>query len=495
MPCSDLSSEAWRSRGGWLKGKRVGTMISELSLGIDFKLNHIILTLLRKSLRGITLVGGEIHPLPSEAQKEEREGEILNLIGKFLSKYHLNKDKTSISVPREKTVIRFITLPIATKENLRKVVEYEVPKYTPFEREEVYFDYQILKEEKDWLHLYAVFMKKIELDPYLSLLKKIGIEPFSVQIPSVGALNLFHYHKGAKENEISVLLDVAEPFIEMNLLQGRDWRESVSIPSPREGKELKILEILNRLGVKGEALTKSTFFVYGLGADESLPASLKETDQVKEALPPPLNRIEAGKGKSIPYQIYPSVGLPLVGLTKTWVDLNLLPVKMRKKVRQIGKPLLIILTSMAILLALSWPTGIFIQYKNELKAVQVEMQKRRPAVEAIEKLQKNMEGLNREVSEFNKIKSEEISKIEILEELAKLLPSTVWIWNFKYTGKEMEISGFADSASDLISLLDKSPLFERVEFLAPVTKDREKRDGVDKERERFKIKVRMEGRN
>ena len=122
------------------------------------------------------------------------------------------------------------------------------------------------------------------------------------------------------------------------------------------------------------------------------------------------------------------------------------------------------------------------------------MQKRRPAVEAIEKLQKNMEGLNREVSEFNKIKLEEISKIEILEELAKLLPSTVWIWNFKYTGKEMEISGFADSASDLISLLDKSPLFEKVEFLAPVTKDREKRDGVDKERERFKIKVRMEGR-
>jgi general secretion pathway protein L len=163
-------------------------------------------------------------------------------------------------------------------------------------------------------------------------------------------------------------------------------------------------------------------------------------------------------------------------------------------VRQIGKPLLIILTSIAILLALSWPTGIFIQYKNELKAVQAEMQKKRPAVETIEKLQKDMEALNRDVSEFNKIKSEEISKIEILEELSKLLPSSVWIWNFKYTGKEMEISGFADSASDLISLLDKSPLFERVEFLAPVTKDREKRDGVDKERERFRIKVRMEGR-
>jgi Tfp pilus assembly protein PilN len=493
MPFFDLSSGAWRS-GGWSKGKRVGTMISELSLGIDFKPNHIILTLLRKSFRRITLVDGEIHPVPSEAQKEEREVEILNLIGKFLSKYHLNKDKTSISVPREKAVIRFITLPIATKENLRKVVEYEVPKYTPFEREEVYFDYQILKEEKDWLHLYAVFMKKIELDPYLSLLKKIGIEPISIQIPSVGALNLFHYHKGAKENEISVLLDVAEPFIEVNLLQGRDWRESVSLPSPREGKELKILEILNRLGLKGEALTKSTFFVYGLGADESLPASLKETDQVKEALPPPLNRIEAGKGKSIPYQIYPSVGLPLVGLTKTWVDLNLLPFEMRKKVREIGKPLSILLTLLALFLGLTWGVGVYQRYSKELTTLNAEIKKRKPEVEAVEKLQKQKGEFGKEIYELQKIKSEEMSKIEILRELTQLLPNTVWIWSFKYNGKEIEINGYADSASDLIPLLDKSPLFEKVEFLAPVTKERQMRPEGDKEKERFRIKAKIEGR-
>jgi hypothetical protein len=42
--------------------------------------------------------------------------------------------------------------------------------------------------------------------------------------------------------------------------------------------------------------------------------------------------------------------------------------------------------------------------------------------------------------------------------------------------------------------LDKSPLFEKVEFLAPVTKERDRRIGGEKERERFKIKMRLEGR-
>jgi len=80
-----------------------------------------------------------------------------------------------------------------------------------------------------------------------------------------------------------------------------------------------------------------------------------------------------------------------------------------------------------------------------------------------------------------------------LRELTQILPPSVWVWQYRYTGKEIEISGFADSASELISLLDKSPMFEKVEFLAPVTKERERRLGADKERERFKIKMRIEG--
>ena len=437
----------------------------------------------------------EIHPLVAESQKGEREVQILNQISKFISKYHLHQDKTSISIPREKAVIRFIRLPIATKENLRKVVEYEVPKYTPFEREEVYFDYQILKEEKDWLHLYAVFIKKIEADPYLALLKKIGIEPISIQIPSVGALNLFYYHEGAKENEISVLLDVADPFIEMNLLQGKEWQESFHLPLPLEKKESKMLNTLKRSGLKEDLFSKSTFFIYGLDTDENLFVTLKESGQIKGAFSPPLNRIEVEREKLPALQkVYASIGVPLKGLIKTRVDLNLLPVEMRKKVREIGRPLSVALTFIALLLALTWGVGVYQRYSNELATINTEIKKRKPEVEAVEKLQKKKEELGKEVFELQKIKSGETSKIEILKELTQLIPNTVWIWNFKYNGKEVEINGFADSASDLIPLLDKSPLFEEVQFSAPVTKERQMRPEGEKEKERFKIKAKIEGR-
>jgi len=466
--------------------------ISDVSLGIDFRKNHLILTLLRKSFGRIKLVDYEIHALLPEDQKEEREAKLINLVNRFISKHTINKNKVSISVPREKVVARFIRLPIATKENLRKVLEYEVSKYTPFEKEEIYFDHQIVKEEKEWLDLFAIFIKREEVDVYLALLKKVGIQPISIQIPSTAALNLFFYHKMAGQNEIAVLLDVTSPFFEMNLIQGKDWKESFHLPLPPEEQESKIISTFKRSGLKSEAFSKSTFFVFGLDATEKMLPSLRESDQIKGIFLPPLHRIEAETGASRPDKIFSSIGLPLKGLTHTELDLNLLPFEMRKKVTEIGKPVFMILASLAVILSLTWGIGVFFRYRNALNAINDEIKNRKPAVEAIEKVQRQKDTLRKEILDLDKIRSAEISKVEILRELTQLLPATVWIWNFKYTGRELEISGFADSASELISLLDRSPLFERVEFLAPVTKERERREGVDKERERFKIKARLE---
>jgi Tfp pilus assembly protein PilN len=181
------------------------------------------------------------------------------------------------------------------------------------------------------------------------------------------------------------------------------------------------------------------------------------------------------------------------------MDLNLLPFEMRKKVRQVGKPLFLVLTAVALLFGLAWGIGVYERYDNAWKTANAEIKKRKPEVDAIEKLQKQKEGLGKEISEFEKIEAGEPSKVEILRELAQILPATVWIWNFKYTGKEIEISGFADSGSEsLIPLLDRSPLFEKVEFMTPITKERIQTvvagNVINTEKERFKIKMRPEAK-
>ncbi len=470
----------------------VPRMISEESLGIDFKPDHLVLTLLRRSFARINLVDYEVNPIPPETQKEDWESQIINLVNTFISKHHIKRERVCAAIPREKVIARFMKLPFAAKENLRKVLEYEMPKYTPFDKGETYFDYCLLKEEKDWLHLFVVFARKTDVDSYVSLLKKIGIQPISIQIPSAAALNLFFYNKGDIGEETSVLVDVADPFFEMNLVRGTDWKESLRLPLPKDRKEAKIISTFERSG-DASPPANSTFFVYGRGVDESILASLRETGQLKSVLLPPMDRIRGAKERSESARIYASIGVPLRGLINTRIDLDLLPVEMRKKARQIGKPLLIILTSLALFLGLTWGAGAFMHYRKESEAVNAEIRKRRPAVEALEKLQKQRDDYRKEMVELNQIRSGEISKVAVLDELTRLLPDTTWAWNLKYNGKEIELSGFADSASDLIPLLDRSPLFEKVEFLAPVTKESQMRGEGNKEKERFKIKAKIQG--
>ena len=147
-----------------------------------------------------------------------------------------------------------------------------------------------------------------------------------------------------------------------------------------------------------------------------------------------------------------------------------------------------------LIIGFSRGVGVYLKVLGERDSLTEEIKRRKPEIKTIENLQKKRDSLIKEMSELEKIKSEELSKIELLKELTRLLPETAWIWNLKYNGKEIEISGFADSASELISILDKSPLFEKVEFMAPVMKERQFRQEGFQEKERFKIKAKIEKR-
>jgi Tfp pilus assembly protein PilN len=466
----------------------------QTGLGIDFRQNHLILTFLRKTFGRIRLVDYRIYPLWSEGQKEVQQAQWISLITSFISKHQIHKDRVAVSIPREKAVVRFLRLPPAVKENLRKVLEYEAPKYTPFDKDELYFDYQVLREDKEALHLIVVFVRKTELDPYLTLLKRIDIRPESVQIPSAAALNLFYYHEGEKGPENAVLLDLSGPYCEMNLIQGKAWKESFHLALPKENREERIASVLKQAGLNGAGAENLPMFVYGLDAAEGTLPELGPGETLGSFQPPPLNRIEVGKNEVKPDYIYASIGLPLQGLARTRVGLNLLPEEMRRKVRQIAKPVFFALLAAALLLAASWGLGVYSYYRTDLERLRAEVKKRKPEVEAVERLQKRRAELVKEMAELEKIRSAEARKLDILKELAQILPSSVWTWNVKCTGRDVEISGFADSASELIPLLDKSLLFEKVEFSSPVTKERVRRGTVDTERERFKIKMKLQSR-
>jgi len=67
----------------------------------------------------------------------------------WLSRHREAGARIVILLPASECIRKSITLPLATEENLREVIGFEMDRLTPFNPEEIYFDYRILERDPD----------------------------------------------------------------------------------------------------------------------------------------------------------------------------------------------------------------------------------------------------------------------------------------------------------------------------------------------------------
>lgn len=82
-------------------------------------------------------------------------------------------------------------------------------------------------------------------------------------------------------------------------------------------------------------------------------------------------------------------------------------------------------------------------------------------------------------------KRETPSPSELLDVLTRLLPDDTWLSEVEIAGGELRITGFTNSASTVLGLIDQSPRFANAAFRSPVTQDPRMR------REQFNIAARI----
>jgi general secretion pathway protein L len=82
-------------------------------------------------------------------------------------------------------------------------------------------------------------------------------------------------------------------------------------------------------------------------------------------------------------------------------------------------------------------------------------------------------------------KSRQAMVVQVLDELTRLVPDQAYLLQFDLRDQTVELHGFASTASELIGLLEQSPLFKAPQFRSPVTQD--PRSGT----ERFHISVEL----
>jgi general secretion pathway protein L len=94
----------------------------------------------------------------------------------LFSKLHKHNEPVALWLTETQYLVKQIELPLAAAKNLRQVLGFEMDRHTPFNAEQVYFDFRVLdvNNPKERLTIKLVVVPRPEMDKSLDLLERWG---------------------------------------------------------------------------------------------------------------------------------------------------------------------------------------------------------------------------------------------------------------------------------------------------------------------------------
>ncbi|MCA9558900.1 MAG: type IV pilus assembly protein PilM [Myxococcales bacterium] len=193
------------------------------ALGLDIGSSSVKLVQLRESKKGIQLANFSMAPLPSEAIVDGalmNASAVVDTIQGMVSAQKLKTKEVAVSISGHSVIIKKISLPAMTQDELDESIKWEAEQYIPFDVNDVYLDYQILQSrpEQGQMDVLLVAAKKEVVDEYSGIVREAGLEPVVVDVDCFTIQNTFEVNYGFPPGEAVVLLDIGASTININII-------------------------------------------------------------------------------------------------------------------------------------------------------------------------------------------------------------------------------------------------------------------------------------
>jgi type IV pilus assembly protein PilM len=132
----------------------------------------------------------------------------------------LKNRQCAISISGHSVIIKKISLPAMTPEELDESIKWEAEQYIPFDVNDVYIDYQILqtRPEQGQMDVLLVAAKKEMVDEYANVVREAGLEPVVVGIDCLTIQQCFELNYGYPPGETIVLINTGASTININVV-------------------------------------------------------------------------------------------------------------------------------------------------------------------------------------------------------------------------------------------------------------------------------------
>lgn len=192
-------------------------------LGLDIGANSIKACLLKETKRGLNLQTFDVYELPDEAIVEGavmNSGVIVDAIRELVSRNKIKQRQCALAVAGYSVIIKKITLPLMTQEELDESIQWEAEQYIPFDISDVYLDVEMLatRAAQGQMDVLLVAAKKETVNDYVNVAREAGLEPMVMDVQACDLQNMFEVNYGGAGNETIVLIDVGAAVTNINVL-------------------------------------------------------------------------------------------------------------------------------------------------------------------------------------------------------------------------------------------------------------------------------------
>ncbi|MBI4483773.1 MAG: PilN domain-containing protein [Acidobacteria bacterium] len=441
-------------------------------MAVEIRGQDLILVCVRRGLRGY-----QLHSFKIINRYRELDPKLLNQeLEAFAKGGGASKESLVLGVPRNKVVLRHLELPGGVEENLPHVIRYQVESLQPSDEELPYYDYAVMerKEGEERLSVLLAMIKRADLDETVQFLADLGFPPAAVQVSTTALYNALILGGGPVEDKIYLVLDLEDSSYEVILLRGGKILYSKEVSNlttlPPVERLLEEMEVgLSRTRLEDQPVEK--ILLAGTASDR-LMGDFKKLTEGCQFLHETMKIGQPGAFKPQLNSFVNAIGMALAELSRNhFMKLNLLPAERRLRRRPVNYiPTVVLAVAILLVLAGLLVRGM-VQERKLLKQLQSQIAQLQPRVNQVKQLREQLQEVESKIGFLGSIHLGQEFQLELLREMTEILPNDVWLSNYMFSSSEVKINGLANSATEVITLVEKSPYFKEVKPLMAVTND------------------------
>jgi type IV pilus assembly protein PilM len=150
---------------------------------------------------------------------------VSDAINRIFAQQGIKNENISTSISGHSVIVKKITLPAQSEEDLAGSIQWEAEHHIPFDIADVNLDYQVLGENVGTgnLDILLVAVKKDKITDYTSVIKMAGKTPVLIDVDAFALQNAYEINYEPTNRETVALLDIGASTMTINIVSGTDF--------------------------------------------------------------------------------------------------------------------------------------------------------------------------------------------------------------------------------------------------------------------------------